>query len=198
MVNILTIGDRIKRARENKQFSQKKLGSLINISPSTLSRYEQNRVKGIDTNIISKIANALGVSLDYLQGFSDTFSDKIIKIKVIESIKDGTFIFSNEIAVPSFDLPNKELFYFVAKDASMTPQINEGSLVLFQKSQEVLDNTIVCLLPFNSNVPIIRTFRKVKGSRMFLPTDLSHDVYYDDISNRHEILGKAIRVTSDL
>ncbi|MGO4929537.1 helix-turn-helix domain-containing protein [Fundicoccus sp. Sow4_D5] len=194
----MTIGERIKLARENKHLSQKKLGSLINISPSTLSRYEQNHVKGIDNKIIGKIAKALGVSIEYLQGFTDTFSDKIIKVKVIESIKDGVFTFTNEIAVASFALPKKELFYLVSKDSSMMPQIKEGALVLFQKSQDVIDNTIVCVLPHNSTVPIIRKLRTVRNRRLFLPLDLSQDIYCDDVENSHIILGKAIQVIHDL
>lgn len=197
-VSILTIGERIKSAREAKKISQKELSSMINISPSTLSRYEQNNLKGTDNRILETIANALGVSIKYLQGYTNIISEKIHTVEVIDAYRDGEFISSSEIDVASFGLPSKELFYSIAKDDSMSPSIRKNAIVLFEKNQNSVDNSIVCLIPVNSQVPIIRKLRIVKDKILLLPLDLSKDIYIVEEGTPHKIIGRAIQVTHNL
>lgn len=60
-----TIGDRIKEAREHRRWTQERLAQETKISKGFLSEVENNK-GGIGADYILRIANALGVSLDYL------------------------------------------------------------------------------------------------------------------------------------
>jgi transcriptional regulator with XRE-family HTH domain len=59
------IGDRIHEAREHRNWTQDRLSREASISKSFLSDVENNKVS-IGADYVLRIANALGVSLDYL------------------------------------------------------------------------------------------------------------------------------------
>lgn len=62
-----TIGDRIKEVREQRHWTQDKLAKETKISKGFLSEVENNKGTGnIGADYVLRIANALGVSLDYL------------------------------------------------------------------------------------------------------------------------------------
>lgn len=62
-----TIGDRVKEVRELRRWTQERLAKETGISKGFLSEVENNRGTGnIGADYVLRIANALGVSLDYL------------------------------------------------------------------------------------------------------------------------------------
>ena len=62
-----TIGDRIKEVREQRRWTQDRLAKETRISKGFLSEVENNKGTGnIGADYVLRIANALGVSLDYL------------------------------------------------------------------------------------------------------------------------------------
>lgn len=61
------LGERIKKQREIKEISQKKLADLLGVSPSTIGMYEQNR-RSPDKDMLLKLASIFNVSVDYLLG----------------------------------------------------------------------------------------------------------------------------------
>lgn len=67
------VGDIIKQLREEKDISQKQLAKIINISPSTIGMYEQNR-RVPSPEILKLIADYFNVSVDYLLGRDDSVS----------------------------------------------------------------------------------------------------------------------------
>lgn len=67
---INVIGERIKKLREEKGFTQKQFSEAVAINISTLASYERDtREPGID--LILKVANYFNVTTDYLTGASD-------------------------------------------------------------------------------------------------------------------------------
>lgn len=62
----LAIGVRIKDARKAKGLTLKQLGGLVERTESLIGRYEKGKVD-IPHNMITKLADALGVSAIYLQ-----------------------------------------------------------------------------------------------------------------------------------
>jgi transcriptional regulator with XRE-family HTH domain len=64
---VATIGDRIKEVRDQRRWTQEKLAKETGISKGFLSEVENNKGTGnIGADYVLRIANALGVSLDYL------------------------------------------------------------------------------------------------------------------------------------
>lgn len=59
------LGDKIKNLREEQNMTQSTLAKLLNISPSTIGMWEQNR-RSPDNESLKRIADFFGVSIDYL------------------------------------------------------------------------------------------------------------------------------------
>jgi transcriptional regulator with XRE-family HTH domain len=62
-----TIGQRIRRARQSKGWTQAELGFRARLRETTICRYELGHQTPNIKNL-SRIADALGVSVDYLLG----------------------------------------------------------------------------------------------------------------------------------
>lgn len=58
-------GDRLKKLRKEKKFTQVELGKMLKTSHATINRYEKN-IHQPDIDTINKIANIFNVSTDYL------------------------------------------------------------------------------------------------------------------------------------
>lgn len=65
----MTVGERIKMARENKKLSQTDLANACKISKQTLYKYENNIITNIPSDKIEVIANYLLISPAYLMGW---------------------------------------------------------------------------------------------------------------------------------
>ena len=65
------IAERITKARKELGLNQKELAKKANIAEPTLSRYE-NGYREPKAGTISQIAEALGISADYILGITDT------------------------------------------------------------------------------------------------------------------------------
>ncbi len=61
-----TIGKNIKKLRKQRGLSQDKLSKLANISHNTIIKIESGAIQSPTMDTASKIAKALGVSLDDL------------------------------------------------------------------------------------------------------------------------------------
>lgn len=70
------IGKRILYLRESLNLSQKELAKKAGITEASLSRYENNRRKP-KADVITKIAEALGCTTDFLLGRSDNKTSNI-------------------------------------------------------------------------------------------------------------------------
>ncbi len=87
--------ERLKKARQDKGFSQSELGSLADIHYTQIGRYE-NKGAQPSGDVLAKIANALGVSSDYLMNGStedianNTLNDKELlnQFKQIEQMPE--------------------------------------------------------------------------------------------------------------
>ena len=63
---------RLRDLREDRNLSQRELADFLKISQNTYSRYETNE-RGIPLELISKLADYYGTSVDYLMGCTDVF-----------------------------------------------------------------------------------------------------------------------------
>jgi transcriptional regulator with XRE-family HTH domain len=66
----MTIGDNILLLRKKKGLSQAALGKLIGTSGDIMGRYERGDMAP-SVDVVIRIADALGVSVDYLVGKTD-------------------------------------------------------------------------------------------------------------------------------
>lgn len=91
----MSFAQRLKKARTDKGLSQTELGNLAGIHYTQIGRYE-NKGAQPSADVLSKLANVLGVSSDYLTNGStdelaeNTLSDKELlnQFKAIEKMPD--------------------------------------------------------------------------------------------------------------
>lgn len=78
----ITVGENIKKIRENLNMTQTDLAKQVNISKQTLYKYETNVITNIPFNVIEKIANILSVSPVALMGWENeiTTSNTVQKL----------------------------------------------------------------------------------------------------------------------
>lgn len=61
----MSFSERLKRARTDKGLSQSELGKLVNVHYTQIGRYE-NKGAQPSADVLSKLADALGTSTDFL------------------------------------------------------------------------------------------------------------------------------------
>ncbi len=71
----MLFGDRLIIARKKRKVSQDELAKMLGVHAPIIGRYERNEVKP-SIEVAANIAQALGVSLDFLTGLSDQELDK--------------------------------------------------------------------------------------------------------------------------
>ena len=62
--------ERIKELRVDKDLSQKELADILNVTRSAYSNYE-NGIRDIPVDILSRLADFYGTSVDYIIGRTD-------------------------------------------------------------------------------------------------------------------------------
>ncbi len=70
----MTLGEKILRLRKEKKWSQKKLAGMIGTSGPVLGRYERDEITP-SVEVAKKLAEAFGVTLDYLVDESGTVAE---------------------------------------------------------------------------------------------------------------------------
>ena len=85
----MTFGERLLSLRKKLKWSQDELARKIGTSAPIIGRYERNEIKP-SIDVAKKLADELGVTIDYLIGGSDKIFDKEIlkKIEDIESLSE--------------------------------------------------------------------------------------------------------------
>ncbi len=64
----MTMGERIRRRRQELRLSQQELADRVGISRPTISQLESGAQPTMNTNTAKALARALGVGVDYLIG----------------------------------------------------------------------------------------------------------------------------------
>ena len=67
-VNYVAIGQRIKEKRKEAGLNQKQLAAKVGLSEASVSKYEHGKVEDATHAMLTKFAEALGVSVAWLLG----------------------------------------------------------------------------------------------------------------------------------
>ena len=84
----MTLGDRIRAARESKGMTLDELGKRCNTTRQTINKYEQGTVTNIPLDRVELIAAALEVSPAYLLNWNDEPAISPAKAKIADITKD--------------------------------------------------------------------------------------------------------------
>lgn len=69
----MDIGQRIKQLRESQGMTLEELGQKVGVGKSTIRKWETGMIANMRRDKIKKVADALGVSPDYIMGWTDVY-----------------------------------------------------------------------------------------------------------------------------
>ena len=88
-----TYGDRLKKARKDKGLSRPQLAEMCDVSAKTIQNYESNsRTPRLD--ITQRIAEALGVSVDYLTNGYEPSIDELSSTEKANILSQASALFA--------------------------------------------------------------------------------------------------------
>ena len=67
----MALGDRLRELRQKLGMTQKQLAEHSGVTDATISRVESRQIKGLRGEALGRLAEALGVTVDYLLGRTD-------------------------------------------------------------------------------------------------------------------------------
>jgi PAS domain S-box-containing protein len=70
----MSLGRTLKALRQKQSLNQKALSALSGVSQATISRIETGRVRQLRSSALKNLADALGVSVDFLMGDNEIFA----------------------------------------------------------------------------------------------------------------------------
>lgn len=109
----MNFGDRIKKLRKDKDWSQEYVATKLNISVGALSRYETGMFEPKSLSLVNDFATLFDVTTDYLLGKSDSPTPQEIDP---DKIKIG--LSKTEYGLPTKEQQDKieEFARFILKD----------------------------------------------------------------------------------
>ncbi len=113
----MKIGQRIKQRRKELKISADKLAEILNVSRSTIFRYESGYIEKVPLDILEPIAQALQTTPSYLMGWEEpaqktknkgdmTIGDVIRNLRLGRQL--SLVEFSEEVGISASDLRNYE------------------------------------------------------------------------------------------
>lgn len=204
----MTVGERMKTRRKQIGMSAEQVAELLNISPSTVYRYENGDIEKMGIDKLTPIAKALQTTPAYLMGWdsSDTFLPSNIiptpntyKVQLIGTIACGQPILAVENMDELVDVPEYIQADFALRckgDSMINARIFDGDIVYIHRQPGVENGQIAAV-----RIGEEATLKKVyfNGQRLILraANPLYDDLEYEGPALEDvEILGKAVAFTS--
>ena len=210
----MTIGEYLKKLREDRGLSQRGLAMKMNVSNASISDIERGNQKP-KFEMLMLFAKALNVDFDDLitiqQGeyLNDMFRDRIevdmsMKIPLVGSVRAGMPELAQDnlegyISVDRKRFENEKTYYALKiKGDSMDMLFKEGTIVIVEKDTMV-DNGQIAVVAVNGNEATVKRVTFADGNIALIPestnpayTTKVFDVVKDDI----HILGRVVQAIS--
>lgn len=191
--------------RQKRKMSVSELARKVGMSKSAISMY-LNGKRQFPLNHAHKFANAVGTTTDDLLGINlsgVTTVTRLVKIPLLGAIACGDPILAEDnieryLSEPAEYLPTGKLFYLQAKGKSMEPTIKDGSLVLIRQRPDVEDGEIAAVLFTEDNEATLKRIKRAGQTVILMPDNRDFEAIIATDDNPVRILGKAVRVTTDL
>lgn len=203
---------RIRELRKQKNKLQKEMAQDLGIPPNTFNQYENGR-REPDLATLARIADYLGVSIDYLMGASSSPNpgatlDEIIEaiggqepgeipmVPVIGTVRAGYggIAYEDFMGYEPADIRNSEdFFYLRIKGDSMEPRIHEGDLALVRK-QDYAENGDLAVVIVNGYEGTLKKIIKSGSSVILQPFNSYYapQIFTGEAINEIHIVGKVV------
>ena len=165
----MTIGEAIKKKRQEKKWTQEDLSSRLCITRSAVSQWETDRATP-DIKVLKQIARLFEISLVELTGeeeSTDIVKD-MRKVAVHGTIRAGSPLLAVEeetesVFIPEYLLPQGEVFALIIRGNSMEGEkIHDGDMAIIQRESCVEDNEIAAVI-VNGDEATIKRVHYING-----------------------------------
>ena len=211
---MVTVGDRIRQVRQEKDVTQQELADYIGVSKQAVYKYENNIVTNIPTDKVDAIAKRLKVSPAYLMGWEEQPTPKptsptpippgfmpmpkMKKVPLIGAIACGDPITALQNREGDVDVPEDVRCDFALKchgDSMTGAGIHDGDVVYIHIQPEV-ENGEIAAVRIGDEATLKRvyysgdTLTLMPANAAFAPM-----VYTGETLNEVHIEGKAVGYT---
>ncbi|MEE6662444.1 XRE family transcriptional regulator [Limosilactobacillus fermentum] len=195
----------LNELRKQQKISISELARKVDMSKSTVSQYFNGKLQ-FPLNRAHDFARVLGVTTDDLLGLDLSKVNpvnRLTKIPLLGTIACGDPILADEniagyLSEPTDFLPSGKLFYLRAKGQSMDPTIKDGSLVLIRQQPDVEDGEIAAILFVDDDEATLKRIKRAGSTVILMPDNRKYEPIVVDQDHPARILGKAVRVTTNL
>lgn len=195
----------LNELRKQQKISISELARKVDMSKSTVSQYFNGKLQ-FPLNRAHDFARVLGVTTDDLLGLDLSkvnTVNRLTKIPLLGTIACGDPILADEnisgyLSEPTDLLPSGKLFYLRAKGQSMEPTIKDGSLVLIRQQPDVEDGEIAAILFMDDDEATLKRIKRAGPTIILMPDNREYEPIIASDNNPVRILGKAVRVTTNL
>ena len=194
--------ERLKTLRIQRKMTQSELAKKIYISQPAYSKYEVG-TPSPNPETLSKIADALDVSVDYLLGSdSQPARPGYIRIPVLGRVAAGIPIDAIEEVIDWEDISAEaagdgEYFGLQIKGHSMEPKISDGDVVIVRRQPDV-DSGDIAVVLVNGDDATVKRIKKSPQGVTLIPSNPAYEpMYYsnEEIESLPvQILGRVVEL----
>ena len=164
----MNFGEKIKKLRLEKDWTQEYVASKLNISVPALSRYESGTYEPKSLSMISDFAKLYNVTTDYLLGLELDYTDEMDNqeiIPVLGIVKAGYNYLAEENMIDyiyaTSDMHDIENYFgLIVKGESMYPLFAEGDYVVVHKQDGEYNTNDVCVVLIDGEEATIKKIVK--------------------------------------
>lgn len=202
----MSVGMRIKLAREAKDLTQEELGALCGTTKQTIFKYESGIVTNIPLNRLEQIADILEVSPAYMMGWEDAMPSgtsqmpKTRNVPRVGSIACGEPILAEQNiesydAVPDF--VNCDFTLVCKGDSMINARICDGDIVCIKQQPEV-ENGQIAAVQVGEDSATLKRVRYLNGGIALWPENPAYApmIFTGDDVSKIRILGLATHFIS--
>ena len=206
----MTIGERIKKLREEKNITVDKLAELIGKNRATIYRYESSEIEKLPTSVLEPLCKALGTTPAYLMGWSDSNLSNIkniepiptmVKVPLLGTIACGETILAEENIEDYINMPEKAKGTFALRckgDSMINARIFDGDIVFIREQPEVENGEIAAVL-IDDEATLKRVYKTENSIELRPENPTFKPLYYQkEEMNKVRILGKAVGFYSNI
>lgn len=196
------IGAIIRELREAKGMTQEELANKVGYTSRAAINKIESGANKLKQEKIQIFAEVLGCSVNELLGIEETTQQYIRKIALYDSISCGTGGFVEDNIIDYVSLPaemfssKKEYFAQYAKgDSMINANINNGDLVIFEKTSSVTNGMIGCFC-IDDNTATCKRLSMTNGQIILLPENPSYSPIIANVET-FKCIGKLAFVIND-
>ncbi len=206
----MTIGERIKKLREEKNITVDKLAELIGKNRATIYRYESSEIEKLPTSVLEPLCKALGTTPAYLMGWTDSDLTHIkniepiptmVKVPLLGTIACGEPILAEENIEDYINMPEKTKGTFALRckgDSMINARIFDGDIVFIREQPEVENGEIAAVL-IEDEATLKRVYKTENSIELRPENPTFKPLYYQkEEMNKVRILGKAVGFYSNI